>query len=189
MFKGGNFSTSNLPQGSGGGDGIALAEHQVARLMDEDMSAAMQYLQSKGLCLMPISLATVISSSGSRHPQSSGVGPSSGPDGAESMKQAMELAASFAASVGATAHNGVSVMGSLASSSSNNYVGQKDVRNVPIGGHIVNNNRMVEISRKDVSDGGDDEDDKEDINDLNRGSVSLLHNSRCGIKIRQDIQR
>jgi hypothetical protein len=30
--------------------------------MDEDMSAAMQYLQSKGLCLMPISLATAISS-------------------------------------------------------------------------------------------------------------------------------
>ena len=28
------------------------------------MSAAMQYLQSKGLCLMPISLATAISSTG-----------------------------------------------------------------------------------------------------------------------------
>ncbi|XP_002994179.2 uncharacterized protein LOC9638016 [Selaginella moellendorffii] len=39
-------------------DGLASAERQVARLMDEDMGSAMQYLQSKGLCLMPISLAT-----------------------------------------------------------------------------------------------------------------------------------
>ncbi|EFJ04769.1 hypothetical protein SELMODRAFT_24892, partial [Selaginella moellendorffii] len=38
-------------------DGLASAERQVARLMDEDMGSAMQYLQSKGLCLMPISLA------------------------------------------------------------------------------------------------------------------------------------
>eukprot|EP01018_Ginkgo_biloba_P036127 Gb_05320 [translate_table: standard] len=47
-------------------DGLALTERQVAKLMEEDMGSAMQYLQGKGLCLMPISLATAISSSGSR---------------------------------------------------------------------------------------------------------------------------
>lgn len=30
--------------------------------MEEDMGSAMQYLQGKGLCLMPISLATAMSS-------------------------------------------------------------------------------------------------------------------------------
>uniref|UniRef100_A0A7N0RGD8 BHLH domain-containing protein n=1 Tax=Kalanchoe fedtschenkoi TaxID=63787 RepID=A0A7N0RGD8_KALFE len=39
----------------------AVAEKQVAKLMEEDMGSAMQYLQSKGLCLMPISLAAAIS--------------------------------------------------------------------------------------------------------------------------------
>lgn len=38
-----------------------MTEHQVAKLMEEDMGAAMQYLQGKGLCLMPISLASAIS--------------------------------------------------------------------------------------------------------------------------------
>ncbi|KAI9126062.1 hypothetical protein K1719_003480 [Acacia pycnantha] len=42
-------------------DTIAMTEHQVAKLMEEDMGSAMQYLQGKGLCLMPISLATAIS--------------------------------------------------------------------------------------------------------------------------------
>ncbi|KAK9691494.1 hypothetical protein RND81_09G200500 [Saponaria officinalis] len=37
-------------------------EQQVAKLMEEDLGSAMQYLQRKGLCLMPISLATAISS-------------------------------------------------------------------------------------------------------------------------------
>lgn len=46
-------------------DGMAVAEHQVARLMDEDMGSAMQFLQSKGLCLMPVSLANFISSTDS----------------------------------------------------------------------------------------------------------------------------
>ncbi|KAJ7540385.1 hypothetical protein O6H91_10G012200 [Diphasiastrum complanatum] len=50
-----------LPQ-----DGIALTERQVARLMEEDMGSAMQYLQSKGLCLMPISLATAMSSTSTK---------------------------------------------------------------------------------------------------------------------------
>ncbi|KAL9275595.1 bHLH transcription factor RHL1-like protein [Drosera capensis] len=42
-------------------DTLTAAEHQVAKLMEEDMGSAMQYLQGKGLCLMPISLATAIS--------------------------------------------------------------------------------------------------------------------------------
>lgn len=33
----------------------------MAKLLEEDMGSAMQYLQGKGLCLMPISLATAIS--------------------------------------------------------------------------------------------------------------------------------
>ncbi|KAL9687825.1 hypothetical protein QQ045_032232 [Rhodiola kirilowii] len=39
----------------------SVSENQVAKLMEEDMGSAMQYLQSKGLCLMPISLAAAIS--------------------------------------------------------------------------------------------------------------------------------
>ncbi|KAI3995709.1 hypothetical protein MKX01_020782 [Papaver californicum] len=35
-------------------------EHQVAKLMAEDVGAAMQLLQSKALCIMPISLASAI---------------------------------------------------------------------------------------------------------------------------------
>ncbi|KAI5083260.1 hypothetical protein GOP47_0003003 [Adiantum capillus-veneris] len=67
-----NFlAAANLAQAHAGAlgasqEGMAMAERQVAQLMDEDMSAAMQYLQSKGLCLMPISLATAISSTGAR---------------------------------------------------------------------------------------------------------------------------
>ncbi|XP_042516925.1 transcription factor UNE12 [Macadamia integrifolia] len=35
-------------------------ERQVAKLMEEDVGAAMQFLQSKALCIMPISLASAI---------------------------------------------------------------------------------------------------------------------------------
>jgi hypothetical protein len=35
-------------------------EQQVAKLMEEDVGAAMQLLQSKALCIMPISLASAI---------------------------------------------------------------------------------------------------------------------------------
>ncbi|XP_047050181.1 bHLH transcription factor RHL1-like [Lolium rigidum] len=45
-----------------GSEGLTVTEQQVAKLMEDDMGAAMQYLQGKGLCLMPISLASVISS-------------------------------------------------------------------------------------------------------------------------------
>ncbi|CAK9189478.1 unnamed protein product, partial [Sphagnum troendelagicum] len=47
-------------------DGLALTERQVTQLMEDDMGSAMQYLQSKGLCLMPIALATAISTTNSR---------------------------------------------------------------------------------------------------------------------------
>jgi hypothetical protein len=45
-----------------GSEGLTVTEQQVAKLMEDDMGAAMQYLQGKGLCLMPISLASAISS-------------------------------------------------------------------------------------------------------------------------------
>ncbi|KAJ8549025.1 hypothetical protein K7X08_032732 [Anisodus acutangulus] len=35
-------------------------EQEVAKLMDEDIGAAMQYLQSQSLCIMPVSLAALI---------------------------------------------------------------------------------------------------------------------------------
>ncbi|CAN6174333.1 unnamed protein product [Urochloa humidicola] len=58
---------SSEGRGGGGGapagsDGLAVTEQQVAKLMEEDMGTAMQYLQGKGLCLMPVSLASAISS-------------------------------------------------------------------------------------------------------------------------------
>ncbi|KAJ7955621.1 transcription factor bHLH66-like [Quillaja saponaria] len=72
---------------SSSNDTLTMTEHQVAKLMEEDMGSAMQYLQGKGLCLMPISLATAISTSTyhSRNPlmmnnpvmRSNGEGPSS----------------------------------------------------------------------------------------------------------------
>ncbi|KNA24208.1 hypothetical protein SOVF_017560 [Spinacia oleracea] len=53
--------SSNGNQTASGNDSMSITEHQVAKLMEEDMGSAMQYLQGKGLCLMPISLATAIS--------------------------------------------------------------------------------------------------------------------------------
>ncbi|KAK8502378.1 hypothetical protein V6N13_090649 [Hibiscus sabdariffa] len=53
--------------GAGGGSQPAWekwsndgTEQQVAKLMEEDIGAAMQFLQSKALCIVPISLASVI---------------------------------------------------------------------------------------------------------------------------------
>jgi hypothetical protein len=88
----GRTSNGNLTASSN--DSLTVTEHQVAKLMEEDMGSAMQYLQGKGLCLMPISLATAISTATchSRNPmlnaanggnnnnplvQSNGEGPSS----------------------------------------------------------------------------------------------------------------
>ena len=52
----------------------------MAKLMEEDMGSAMQYLQGKGLCLMPISLATAISTATchSRNPMINNVNPNNG---------------------------------------------------------------------------------------------------------------
>ncbi|KAI4344269.1 hypothetical protein L6164_011515 [Bauhinia variegata] len=78
--NGGRNSNSNQTASSSN-DGLTMTEHQVAKLMEEDMGSAMQYLQGKGLCLMPISLATAISAATchSRNPliPSNGEGPSS----------------------------------------------------------------------------------------------------------------
>ncbi|KAI3754498.1 hypothetical protein L1987_54282 [Smallanthus sonchifolius] len=53
--------SSNGTPSSSTNDTMTVAENQVVKLMEEDMGSAMQYLQRKGLCLMPISLATAIS--------------------------------------------------------------------------------------------------------------------------------
>lgn len=57
-----NGRNPNGAQTTSANDSLTVTEHQVAKLMEEDMGSAMQYLQGKGLCLMPISLATAISS-------------------------------------------------------------------------------------------------------------------------------
>ncbi|XP_049412476.1 bHLH transcription factor RHL1-like [Solanum stenotomum] len=57
--RGGNGTAAS----SSNNETMTVTEHQVAKLMEEDMGSAMQYLQGKGLCLMPISLATAISTS------------------------------------------------------------------------------------------------------------------------------
>jgi hypothetical protein len=43
-------------------------------LLEDDMGSAMQYLQSKGLCLMPIALATAISTTNNSRGAQGGVG-------------------------------------------------------------------------------------------------------------------
>ncbi|XP_022869846.1 transcription factor bHLH69-like [Olea europaea var. sylvestris] len=55
-------------------DGMKTTEQQVAKLLEEDMGSAMQYLQGKGLCLMPISLASAVSTTTchSRNPMAGG---------------------------------------------------------------------------------------------------------------------
>lgn len=57
----GKAGRSNNGTSSSNNDTMTVAENQVVKLMEEDMGSAMQYLQGKGLCLMPISLATAIS--------------------------------------------------------------------------------------------------------------------------------
>ncbi|URD97696.1 Helix-loop-helix DNA-binding domain [Musa troglodytarum] len=52
---------------AGSSDSLAVTEHQVAKMMEEDMGSAMQYLQGKGLCLMPVSLASALSSATAGH--------------------------------------------------------------------------------------------------------------------------
>ncbi|CAA0821090.1 Transcription factor bHLH66 [Striga hermonthica] len=69
--KSGNGTHTTSSSNNNKNDGTSITEQQVAKLMEEDMGSAMQYLQGKGLCLMPISLATAISTattSNSRKP-------------------------------------------------------------------------------------------------------------------------
>nr|CAD1825653.1 unnamed protein product [Ananas comosus var. bracteatus] len=59
----GDLSSERRGGGGGGNETLTAAtEKRVAQMMEEDMGTAMQYLQGKGLCLMPISLASAISS-------------------------------------------------------------------------------------------------------------------------------
>ncbi|KAL8265374.1 hypothetical protein R6Q59_023504 [Mikania micrantha] len=58
---GGAGRSSTATASSSDKETMTIAENQVVKLMEEDMGSAMQYLQGKGLCLMPISLATAIS--------------------------------------------------------------------------------------------------------------------------------
>ncbi|XP_076918594.1 bHLH transcription factor RHL1-like [Bidens hawaiensis] len=62
--------SSNGTSPSSNNDTMTVTENQVVKLMEEDMGSAMQYLQGKGLCLMPISLATAISTA-TCHPSGS----------------------------------------------------------------------------------------------------------------------
>ncbi|RRT61772.1 hypothetical protein B296_00013285 [Ensete ventricosum] len=71
------FNGARADGAVGGDDGsLTAAEHQVAKLMEEDMGSAMQYLQGKGLCLIPISLVSAISSAAAAacHPRPPGSG-------------------------------------------------------------------------------------------------------------------
>ncbi|KAG9147588.1 hypothetical protein Leryth_007374 [Lithospermum erythrorhizon] len=58
---GGRAKGTQTASSSNNDNTMTITEHQVVKLMEEDMGTAMQYLQGKGLCLMPISLATAIS--------------------------------------------------------------------------------------------------------------------------------
>ncbi|XP_022731640.1 transcription factor bHLH66-like isoform X2 [Durio zibethinus] len=73
-------TSANGKQTSSPNDSLTVTEHQVAKLMEEDMGSAMQYLQGKGLCLMPISLATAISTATchSRNPMINNANPNNG---------------------------------------------------------------------------------------------------------------
>eukprot|EP00268_Persea_americana_P027601 TRINITY_DN26955_c1_g1_i3.p1 TRINITY_DN26955_c1_g1~~TRINITY_DN26955_c1_g1_i3.p1 ORF type:complete len:483 (-),score=56.05 TRINITY_DN26955_c1_g1_i3:342-1790(-) len=70
--SGGMGRSINGAQTASFNDSLAVTEHQVAKMMEDDMGSAMQYLQGKGLCLMPISLATAISSHPRAHNPSLG---------------------------------------------------------------------------------------------------------------------
>ncbi|GMH18995.1 hypothetical protein Nepgr_020836 [Nepenthes gracilis] len=58
-------------------ENLIVTEHHVAKLMEEDMGSAMQYLQGKGLCLMPICRSTAANHH--RHSPTSNGGISSNP--------------------------------------------------------------------------------------------------------------
>ncbi|URE34004.1 Helix-loop-helix DNA-binding domain [Musa troglodytarum] len=70
----GGRAGANGAAAGGNNDSLRATEHRVAKMMEEDMGSAMQYLQGKGLCLMPISLASAISSAACR-PSAGGLVP------------------------------------------------------------------------------------------------------------------
>ncbi|KAH9327619.1 hypothetical protein KI387_007797 [Taxus chinensis] len=70
-------------------EGLAF-EQEVAKLMESNMTTAMQYLQNKGLCLMPIALASAISSSSGKSPVATV--PGKGVDSSERHKSDMQSA-------------------------------------------------------------------------------------------------
>ena len=65
MQGSGTLHLSPVSQGGGAlseaQDNLAF-EQEVVKLMESNVTTAMQYLQNKGLCLMPIALAAAISS-------------------------------------------------------------------------------------------------------------------------------
>ncbi|CAN0838440.1 bHLH transcription factor RHL1 [Linum grandiflorum] len=69
-----NATTTNGGGNTSNDNSLTMTEHQVAKLMEEDMGSAMQYLQGKGLCLMPISLATAISTATCNNQNNSAAG-------------------------------------------------------------------------------------------------------------------
>ncbi|XP_024523493.1 transcription factor bHLH66-like isoform X2 [Selaginella moellendorffii] len=59
---------TSLSQSNGASaESLASLERQAARLMDESMGSALQFLQSKGFCLMPVSMAAALSATKSIH--------------------------------------------------------------------------------------------------------------------------
>ncbi|CAN8301456.1 unnamed protein product [Cochlearia groenlandica] len=85
-------------------ESLRSTEQRVAKLMEEDMGSAMQYLQGKGLCLMPISLATAISSSSTSTHNTRGAlfNPNSNAIAAADANVAAAVAAAAAAEVSST---------------------------------------------------------------------------------------
>lgn len=100
----GSQANGNGRSSSNGGDSLTVTEHQVAKLMEEDMGSAMQYLQGKGLCLMPISLATAISTATCQSriplPSSAAGGGHHGPGDGPTSPSASALTVQSAALVG-----------------------------------------------------------------------------------------
>lgn len=73
-----DFAASTLLRGGvvcASQDNMIATEREAARLMEESMGSALQFLQSKGLCLIPISLASAMSTSSNTRPVT---GPSHG---------------------------------------------------------------------------------------------------------------
>lgn len=99
----GNGTTS-----SSNNDTMTVTEQQVAKLMEEDMGSAMQYLQGKGLCLMPISLATAISTATcqSRNPMMpNGIGGETGGPTSPSLSALTVQSATIGNATGAGIHD------------------------------------------------------------------------------------